>query len=157
MGSSQSMATSPNFSDSPDSPDSHKYRLPPIEKPYMTLDRIIDGNCDFLDSHKEKTLRVGVIHTLPSEPLSGQVICIGDGPPKRLREFSRQGPIAKYMFEGNVLFRVFPCAEDAVCYHLNTRNIDVIREVPSSIRRLYRPMSLDSDELDVIETIFRKK
>lgn len=151
MGSSQSMSTSPNF------PDSEKYRLPPIEKPYMTLDRIIDGNCDFLAGHKEKTLRVGVIHTLPSEPLSGQVICIGDGPPKRLKEFSTQESTVKYTFEGDIQLRVFPCNEGAVCYHLNTRNLDVIREVPSSIRRLYRPMSLDSDELDVIETIFHKR
>jgi hypothetical protein len=135
--------------DSPKFPATQQYRLAPLEKPYMTLDRIIAGDCDFLSSHKEKTIRVGVM-------ASGQVLCIGDGPPKRLTKVLEKGEKVSYQFE-DARFSVFPCKE-GVCYGLIVPEmIDIVREIHPSVQRLYRPISLDSDELDYIETIFRKQ
>jgi hypothetical protein len=153
MGSSQSRGGS--LYDPPTFPTHQQYLLHPVQTSYMTLDRIIAGDCDFLSSHRENTIRVGVMATLPNKPFSGQVLCIGDGPPKRLTKVLEKGEKVSYQFE-DTQFSVFPCKENSVCYSLNVPGtINVIREIHPKIRRLYRPMSFDSPELDYIETIFR--
>ncbi len=150
MGASQS-----THLDSPKFPDAQQYRLAPLEKPYMTIDRIIAGNCDFLSSHKENTIRVGVMSPLPNQPFSGQVLCVGDGPPKRLTKVLEKGEKVSYQFE-DTRFNVFPCKEN-ICYSLNVPGmINVVREIHPTVQRLYRPISFDSPDLDHIETIFRR-
>lgn len=155
MGSLQSRETS--LFDPPNFPSHQQYPLHPVKTQYMTLDRIIAGDCDFLSGHREKTIRVGVMAALPNKPFSGQALCIGDGPPKRLTEVLEKGEQASYRFE-DTQFSVFPCMENSVCYSLTVPEIiNVIREIHPKIRRLYRSMSFDSPELDYIETIFRKQ
>jgi hypothetical protein len=118
----------------------------------LKMERIIAGNCDFLPESQERNIRIGIAtnHEDPSNPLGRQVIKIGDQGPFRLHAFSSSPDQIMYAFEKNVHLTIMK-RRGSVLYNLKTDELDITREIDEPIRKMFKTMDLDSQELDKIK------
>lgn len=122
----------------------------------LRIDRIIASGCDYLPPNRqEDTIRVGVIaQSDPQNPLSGQAIRIGDGDAYRLKSFQEGEDTLQYTFENNITLTLMK-RRNSVVYNLKTPELDISREINPAITRFFKPISMNSTEIDKIEKIFK--
>lgn len=118
----------------------------------LKMERIIAGNCDFLPESQERNIRIGIAtnHEDPSNPLGRQVIKIGDQGPFRLHAFSSSPEQLTFAFEKNVHLTIMK-RRGSVLYNIKTNDLDITREIDEPIRKMFKTMDLDSQELDKIK------
>jgi hypothetical protein len=133
----------------------------PLEAPFkncLQIERMIAAECDFLPANQsEDNIRVGVIgNSDPANPLSHQAIRFGDSDAYRLQSFTKGENTLIYKFEKNVNLTLMK-RRDSILYNLKTPEFDVTREINPTIVRMYKSISMASDELDKIGELFQMK
>lgn len=133
--------------------------MKPLEHAFkhsLRIDRLIASGCDYLQpSLMGDTIRVGVIGNAdPQNPLSHQAIRLGDSEAYRLQSFSKGSDSLTYSFEKGVNLTLMK-RRDSIVYNLKTPEFDVTREVYPGIVKMYKPISMASDELDKIGELFK--
>lgn len=120
---------------------------------YLLIERMIDADCDYLNG---KPLRIGVCNGESGpNPLKTQCISVGDRPPSDLMEFTETNNGFKYRFTDDVDFSIIRRDNNDIYYNLKTPEFDVTRPIQEPIRRVYKPISMCSPELDKIQEIFK--
>ena len=136
----------------------------PIEKRLNTntflIERLVDGNCDYLQHVMppyEPNIKVGVFGGTgndKSNPLENQGIRIGDSDIHSLKSFTQANDSLTYEFDQNIKLTVFK-RRDSIVYNLKTDTLDVTREVNPAVAKFYKPISMDSIEIDKLATIYK--
>ena len=129
-----------------------------IFKNSLRIDRLIASGCDFLPpSIMGDTIRIGVIgNSDPQNPLSHQAIRLGGSEAYRLQSFTKGQDTLSYTFEKGVNLTLMK-RRDSIVYNLKTPDLDVTREIYPGIVKMYKPISMASDELDKIGELFQMK
>lgn len=122
----------------------------------LNIERIIAAECDFLKPNIfGDTIRVGVIgNSDPQNPLSHQAIRLGDSDAYRLQSFTQTPDALSYKFEKDVNLTLMK-RRDSIIYNLKTPELDVTREINPSITKMFKTISVASDELDKIHELFK--
>ena len=114
--------------------------------PSMMIDRVIDG---------ETKLYVGIT-ALPNNnnPITGQCMRLGNDDLKRLVNFVETDNTLEYYFENDNYMKFTKGADNVVTLTMRYNNIITNREINPMIRRIYKPISTRSDELDKLKKLF---
>lgn len=122
------------------------------------IERIIASGCDYLPPNRlEDTIRVGVLGKSDStNPMSSQGIRIGDSEAFRLQSFHDGTDSLTYNFEKGVSLTLMK-RRDSIVYNLKTPELDVTKEIYPGIIKMFKPISMASEELDKIGTLFEMK
>lgn len=113
---------------------------------YFIVDLVIDNNC------KDKILSVGVNQNKKSKDFIGhQCIRFGcDGKLKKLIAFSKNKDLLIYYFEDNTQLILKKKSNNKIIYVFATDDDIIIKEIDDNDRNQWKPISLDSLELDFI-------
>jgi hypothetical protein len=127
------------------------------KKRFLMIERIIAANCDFLpDSYEDKNILIGIIGTSKDEanPLAHQAIRLGTDEPCKLVNFQEGITTLTYEFENNISLNIMR-REDKIIYNIQTPDIHITREVDPILIKFYKPIGMDSTELDKINKLYR--
>ena len=135
--------------------------FPAIQSPLkncLKIERIIASGCDYLAPNSlEDTIRIGIVGSSdPLNPLSSQAIRLGDSETYRLQSFQDGTDSLTYNFEKGVSLTLMR-RRDSILYNLKTPELNVTKEIYPGIVKMYKPISLASNELDKIGDFFQMK
>jgi hypothetical protein len=114
---------------------------------YFIIDRLLDNDCN------GKILSLGINgNSNPNNILGSQCIRIGDdGDINRLISFIKTDNNLVYNFENNVSLVLYKNNLGKIIYSLKMGEDQVIvKEINETIIKMYKPISMASDELDAI-------
>ncbi len=129
-------------------------QVAPSKKCSMIVERLVDGNCDFIKTHApfDPQIKVGLCGQGPvTNPLGNQCIRIGNDALAPLVNFEEHKNSLQYTFSNDIHLSINKRDTGEVYYHLKTPEYNETRMVSDSIRKFYKPISGDlSIELDKI-------
>ncbi len=117
----------------------------------IMLDRVIDG---------EAGIFIGVNgNEIEGVPISKQKLCLKDEPYRKLKFFTKSPNNLIYEFEDNIILSFYNNDKNEVYYNLKhpQKNINQTKLVNPLIRKIYKRIDFNSEELDHIHDMITIK
>jgi hypothetical protein len=128
--------------------------LASLPKPSKSIhvERMLDGNCDYILHQKRNHLLVGLCSSADDRnPMQNQCMKIGEDDPVSLMSFTESNNTLAYTFEKDTSLIVAKRDTGEIYYHLKTPTYDITRSINPALRKIYKPiggsLTLELDKL----------